>query len=224
MRRVRVIVDAVLAGLLVAMMASALVQEAPHEYLGVALFATVVAHIALNKHRFKTLVFSRCNAVRILRLMTVVGLFVCIVGQVTSALVLSKYAFGFLPALPGASLARRVHMLCSYWGFALAFAHVGLQFRGLCQLMRTGVTSNTLGAHRYVTWAGHFLFVMFACFGAYSFVQLDFGIYLLSQTQFAFADYGMSIALSLMCYASIAVLIAGFFHYLRTALEAFERN
>lgn len=34
MRRVRIVVDAVLAGLFVAVMATALVQEAPHEYLG----------------------------------------------------------------------------------------------------------------------------------------------------------------------------------------------
>ena len=36
-------VDAALAGLLVAVMATALVRKAPHEYLGAALFATAVA-------------------------------------------------------------------------------------------------------------------------------------------------------------------------------------
>ena len=39
MKRVYVMVDAALAGLLVAVMATALVREAPREYLGVALFA-----------------------------------------------------------------------------------------------------------------------------------------------------------------------------------------
>lgn len=224
MRRVRIVVDTVLAGLLVAVMATALVQEAPHEYLGASLFVAVVAHVALNKRWFKALARGRYNAVRMLRLVMVVGLLACIIGQVASALVLSKFVFGFLPVLPGASLARRVHMLCSYWGFALAFAHVGLQLKGFCGLVHTGGARNTSGARRYVIWAVRFLFAIIAYFGAYSFVSLRFGAYLLGQVQFAVAGYGMSIALSLMGYASIAVLIAGLFHYLRAAIEAAEKG
>lgn len=228
MRKVRIITDALIAGLLVAVMASALVQEAPHEYLGAALFVAVAAHAILNRRQLKALLRGRRNAVRILRLMTIAGLLACMVGQAASALVLSKYAFGFLPALPGASLARQVHMLCSYWGFALAFAHVGLQLKSPRRLMRAGggrnTARNTPGALRHVVWAGRFLFAVIACFGAYSFARLDFGIYLLGQVRFAFADYGRPIALSLMGYASVAVLIGGLSHYLRAALEAHEKR
>lgn len=224
MRRVRIVVDAVLAGLFVAVMATALVQEAPHEYLGASLFVAVVTHVALNKRWFKALARGRYNAVRVLRLVAIAGLLVCVVGQVASALVLSKYVFGFLPVLPGASLARRVHMLCSYWGFTFAFAHVGLHFKGLLRLMHIEGTSDTSGAHRHVIWTGRFLFAIIAYFGAYSFVRLGFGAYLLGQVQFAVAGYGMSIIPSLMGYASIAVLIAGLFHYLRAAIEAVEKG
>ena len=224
MRRVRVMVDAALAGLLVTVMATALVQEAPHEYLGVAPFAAVVAHVVLNRRWFKTLIHGRYNAVRILRLMAIAGLVACAVGQMASALVLSKFAFGFLPALPGAAFARRVHMLCSYWGFVLAFAHVGLQSKGLFRLIRTRGANNAPGALRPAIWAGRFFFVAIACFGAYSFVKLDFGTYLLGQVQFALADYDATGALSLMRYASIAVLISGLFHYLRATLEALGKS
>lgn len=85
-------------------------------------------------------------------------------------------------------------------------------------------TSGTSKARRYVIWAVRFLFAIIACFGAYSFVSLRFGAYLLGQVQFAVAGYGMSNALSLMGYASIAVLIAGLFHYLRAAIEAVEKG
>ncbi len=224
MRRVRIVVDAVLAGLLVAVMATTLVQEAPHEYLGASLFVAAVAHVALNRRWFKALARGRYNAVRILRLVTIVGLFVCVVGQVASALVLSKFVFGFLPVLPGASLARRVHILCSYWGFVLAFAHVGLQLKGFCRLMHVGGARNTSGARRHAIWAGRFLFVIIACFGAYSFVRLGFGAYLFGQVQFAVAGYGTTIVPSLMGYASIAVLIAGLFHCLRDVFEVLEKG
>lgn len=56
----------VIAGLLVAVMASALVQEAPHEYLGAALFVAVAAHAILNRRQLKALLRGRRNAVRIL--------------------------------------------------------------------------------------------------------------------------------------------------------------
>lgn len=139
-------------------------------------------------------------------------------------LIASKYVFGFLPVLPGASLARRVHMLCSYWGFTFAFAHVGLHFKGLWRPMHIEGTSGTSKARRCVIWTGRFLFAIITCFGAHSFVRLGFGAYLLGQVQFAAAGYGMSIIPSLMGYASIAVLIAGLFYYLRAAIEPFEED
>ena len=221
---VRGTADAALAGLLVAVMATALVREAPHEYLGAALFATAVAHAILNRRRFKALLRGRRNAAHALCLIAIAGLIACLVGQLASALVLSKFAFGFLPALPGASLARRVHMLCSYWGFTLAFAHAGLHIKALGRPMRAGGAGKASGATRRVVWAARLLFAALSCFGVYSFVKLDFGAYLLGQVQFAFADYGTPVVSSLMSYASIAVLIGGLFHYLRVALKAFERS
>ena len=224
MKRLYVMVDAALAGLLVAVMATALMQEAPHEYLRVALFTAVAAHAALNRRRLKALLRGRRNAVRTLRLVAIAGLAACVVGQAASALVLSKFAFGFLPVLPGASLARRVHMLCSYWGFALAFAHAGLHIRVLGRLMHSGGAGNALGAPHYAIWAARLLFVAVSCFGAYSFVRLDFGTYLFGGVQFASADYGASLVSSMMGYASIAVLIGGSFRYLHAAIEAFGKR
>lgn len=74
MRRVRIVVDAVLAGLFVAVMATALMQEEPHEYLGTIMFVAVAAHVALNRRWFKALARGRYNAVRMLRLVMIVGL------------------------------------------------------------------------------------------------------------------------------------------------------
>ena len=218
---VRIAVDAALAVLFVAVMATALVQEAPHEYLGIAVFAAVVAHVVLNRRWFKALARGRYNAVRVLRLVAVVGLLACVVGQVASSVVLSKYAFRFLPALPGASWARRVHMLCSYWGFVFAFAHAGLQFKGLGRMVRASRHDGSMPTA--ALWAARIALVAVACFGAYSFAQANMGAYLLGQVQFAFADSSESLALAFARYASMAVLVAGAFHYLRRAIEAASR-
>ena len=211
---VRIVVDVAMAAVYVALMATALVQEAPHEYLGIAMFALVVAHVVLNRRWFAALARGRYDALRVMKLVAVVGLLACIVAQAASSLVLSKHAFGFLPALPGASWARRMHMLCSYWGFVFAFAHAGLQFSAA--LVRLGA-GRSMGAT--AKWACRAAFAAVACFGAWSFAALGMPAYLTGQVQFAFADFSAPLALTLAQYASIGVLVAGVLYYVARLLR-----
>ena len=209
-----------MAVLLIVVMATALVQEMPHEYVGIALFIAVVAHIVLNRRWFKALFRGRYNAVRVLQLVAIVGLLACIVGQVASSLVLSKYALGFLPALPGAGWARRVHMLCSYWSFVFSFAHAGLQFKGFGRLARPKGSGSPVDA----VWLGRIAVIVVACYGAYAFAQVNMGAYLLGQVEFAFVDFATPIVLMCARYAAIAVLVAVVFHYLRRIIEALGKR
>ena len=215
-RIARVCVDCALAALLVAVMATALVQEAPHEYLGCALLAAVVAHIVLNRRWFAALFRGHYSAVRVLQVVAVAGVAVCMGAQMASALVLSKFAFGFLPALPGASWARSVHLVCSYWGFVFAFAHVGLHAKGFARLARRSGKSHPSAA----VWAMRAAVAIVALLGAVSFVQLDFAAYLFGRVQFAGADYDSALWLIFARYASVAVLIATVFYWVRSAIEA----
>ncbi len=218
--RARIIVDIAMAVLFVAVMATAIVQETPHEYLGIGLFVAVVAHVVLNRRWFKAIFRGRYNAVRVLQLVAVVGLTVCMLGQIASSLVLSKHAFGFLPALPGASWARRAHMLCSYWGFVFAFAHAGLQFKGFARLARAKGSASSAAA----TWLGRIVVFAVACYGAYSFVLVNMGAYLLGQVEFAFVDFSVPLALTCARYAAIAVLVAAASHCLRLIIEGFGKR
>lgn len=216
----RIFVDVVMAVLFIAVMATALVQEVPHEYVGIALFIAVIAHIVLNRRWFKALFRGRYSAVRVLQLVAVIGLLACIIGQVASSLVLSKYAFGFLPALPGASWARRAHMLCSYWSFVFAFAHAGLQFKGFGRLVRP----KDSGSPSVAVWLGRIAVIAVACYGTYAFAQVNMGAYLLGQVEFAFADFATPLALMCARYAAIAVLVAAVFHYVRRIIEALGKR
>ena len=204
--------DVALAATLVAVMATALVQEVPHEWLGLALFVFTVAHIVLNRKWLASVLRGRHNALRVLQIVVLVGLVVCVLGQIASSLVISKYAFGFLPAFPGAGWARSVHMLCSYWAFVLAFAHAGLHARA-----PKNMTS-------WQKWAVRIIIAAVACFGAFSFAQLGLWHYLTGQVQFAFADYSVPLALAFARYASVAVLVAGVFHYVRQGIASIGKT
>lgn len=209
---IRVVLDIAMAAVLVAVMTTALVQEAPHEFLGVALFVLMVAHVVFNRRRLIAVFRGRRSVLRVLQIVALVGLFVCLLGQIASSLVLSKYAFGFLPALPGAGWARRVHLLCSYWMFVLAFVHAGLHAR-LPRLSRP-----------WQTWGARIAFAIVVGFGAYSFVRLGLWSYLTGQVQFAAADFGAPLVLAFAHYASVAVLVSVVFHYVREGLMAVQRK
>jgi len=208
----KIVVDAAMAVVLVALMSTALVQAAPHEWLGVALFVLVGAHVVLNRRWVAAVPRLQYDALHVLRLVVLVGLVCCIVGLMASSLVISKHAFGFLPVLPGAAWARRVHLMCSYWAFVLAFAHAGLHIRAPKSL-----SSNKAKAALVAL-------VACSCCGVFSFVQLGLWSYLTGQVQFAFVDTSVPLALSMARYASVAVLVATAFCGIQRGLMAAKRR
>ena len=216
--KVRAVVDVLLVLDLIAVMATALVEEAPHEYLGIAFVVLAIVHAVLNRRWFAALPHGRWTAARVLQTVAVVGLLACAIGQAASAVVLSKHALWFLPALPGASWARSMHMLCSYWAFVFGFAHVGIQLRSV--VARTGALRR---AGSGALWVLRAVWLVVAACGAWSFVQLGLADYLLANVRFAAADHGASVAYRLGQYASIAALVAGAFHYLRMLLDRLSR-
>ena len=211
-RAMKIVVDIALSAVLVATMSTALVQEVPHEWLGIALFVLMVTHVVLNRKWILGIIRSRRKAPYTLHLILIAALLVCLVGMIASSLVLSKHVFGFLPALPGASWARRIHMLFSYWMFVLAFAHVGLHIRI---------------PRRMAPWKLRVMRVAaaaVAAYGAYAFARLGLFAYLTGQVQFAMADFSTPLAVTFARYAGVAALVAIAFHGVQAALTAAGRR
>ena len=195
-----------MAVVLVAIMATALVQEMPHEYLGVALFVLMIVHIVLNRKWLASVISGKYKAPHVPHLILIAGIVVCFVGMVASSLVLSKYAFGFLPSLPGASWARRVHMLFSYWMFVLTFAHMGLHIRVPRRM------------EAWKLWTLRAFAVVGACYGVYAFVRLGLFDYLTGQVQFAMADFQTPLPITFLRYAGVGMLVAVVFHGVQLAI------
>ena len=81
----RMLVDVLLAFDLVIVMATALIEEAPHEYLGIALAVLAIAHVVLNRRWFASLAKGRWNAVRVLQALTIFGLIVYLLARIQFA-------------------------------------------------------------------------------------------------------------------------------------------
>ena len=69
----RIAVDVLMAVCLVAVVSTALVQEAPHEYLGITLVALMIAHLALSRRWLAQVFRGRYDAVRVLQVASVAG-------------------------------------------------------------------------------------------------------------------------------------------------------
>jgi hypothetical protein len=85
----KIAVDITMSLALVAVMATALVQEVPHEWLGAALFVLMVVHMVQNRRWLGSILRARYNLLRTLQVIALVGLVACFVGQVASSVVLS---------------------------------------------------------------------------------------------------------------------------------------
>lgn len=193
---VRRAVDGALACVLVFLMATPLAEEVAHEWLGIALVALVIVHQVLNARWWRVLPRGKWTLLRLLVTLVDVALAICTVALTASSLVISVHAFSWLPAIPGALWARPVHMLCSFWLFALALFHMGLHLRVKVPLGVPGVMAAVL-------WAAA------ALAGIAGWLWLDFGSYLVGAVPFYAVDTAQPLLLRVLAYVLVGALLAG---------------
>lgn len=193
---VRAAMDAALAAVLVALMATSLVEEAPHEYLGIAAFVLMTAHQVLNRAWWRTLGRGRLTARRVVSIALNCAVALCVLGLMASCLVLSEHAFWWLPALDGAWWARPMHLACSYWLFMLGALHLGMHLD-----VRRIVTRGSVAVR-----VGLALLAVIACVGVWSFTNLDVALYASMQSQFVFADATVPFASRYAQWATVGAL------------------
>lgn len=203
------IVGIALVAALVLSMATSLVEEAPHEWIGVAVFALAVAHVALSRKALLARLRKR-SAASIANLALDALLLACLLGQLASSLVLSEHVLSWAPAIEGAAWARPMHMLCAYWGFALAFVHGGLHARPYGRHLAKRPAALVLC---------RVICIVLALFGAAAFVQMDVASYMVLRIQFAFADHSVPLATRLLCWLGIGMAFACAAHYLSSGLR-----
>ncbi|MDO4183070.1 MAG: hypothetical protein Q4E12_05640 [Coriobacteriia bacterium] len=207
-------VSSVLIGTaLVCVMATSLVAEVQHEYFGIAAVVLVCFHVIAERKRLAALVLGKKNAHAALSLLLLVALVALVVGIGWSSLVLSKHAFGFLPAFPGAVLARKVHLSCTYWLFMVAFAHAGLDIRVPRKKPSVPIAVVGVAAAAAVV-----------AFGVWSFVDLNLVGYLSLSIDFAFADITKTIPFLALQWAAIGLGVMAVVFALRCAMRPLTRK
>lgn len=211
-RKFQSVIDIIMILSLPVLMAYSLVGEAAHEWIGVAMLILFVVHHALNIRWFKSFVKGKYTPVRVFGTVINLLLFADMLCLAVSGMVLSRYVFSFLPIESGASFARSVHMLGSYWGLVLMSLHIGLHWAMVLGMIRK-VT--VLPPSRRRKKAVQVCCLLVSVYGVYAFVSREIGDYMLLKTHFLFLDFDETLIHFLLDYFTIMVLFTAIGYYLQ---------
>ena len=204
-KRLRIAIDSGMVLLLPLLMAYSLVGEAAHEYLGIGMFLLFVAHHILNAAWWKHLLRGRYTPLRIFGTAVNLALAIIMLALPISGMILSRHVFRFLH-FGGASTARTVHLMASYWGLVLMSFHAGMHGNMMMGVFQK--TSHTQQPSKIRTWSLRIIAVPLAVCGIHAFVKNKISSYLFYRTQFAFFDFSQPVVLALLDYLTIIALFA----------------
>ena len=197
MKRMRMILDIAMTILMPLLMAYSLIGETFHEIIGTLILILFIVHHLLNRKWSGTPFKGRYSPVRVFRLGINALLFLFMILQPLSGILMSKHLYTFLPALPLSARARSVHMLLAYWGYVLLSIHAGTHLTAPLAKLR----KNRCGAFTLLITA----LAVVSLYGAYAFVKRGFPEYLFAKTMFAFFDYSEPVLLFLLDYLAVMV-------------------
>ena len=204
-KKLRIVIDIGMVLLLPLLMAYSLVGEAAHEYLGIGMFVLFAAHHSLNAAWWKRLHRGGYTPLRVLGTAVNLALAMIMLALPISGMILSRHVFRFLH-FNGASTARTVHLLASYWGLVLMSVHAGMHGSMISGMLRKKFNirqTSTAG-----TWVLRLIAVLLAVCGIYAFVKHKISSYLFLRTQFVFIDFSQPVVLVLLDYLAIIALFA----------------
>lgn len=155
MKKARVIIDLSMMIMLIMLMAYSLIGETLHEIVGTLIFALFIVHHIINRKWTSALFKGKDKPVRIFQAVINALLFIVMILQPISGILLSKHLFTFLPMLKITTQARTVHMLLSYWGFVLMSIHVGTHLPPVFNKLKkqkTAVRITVYGCYAFFKW------------------------------------------------------------------------
>ena len=205
------IIDLLMTAALPVMMAYSLAGETLHECIGTAMLALFIAHHILNRKATAAMFKVKQTVARILGTVVNLLLFAVMVCLPISGIVLSKHLYTWLPTDGLSAIARTVHLLLSYWGFALFSFHLGLH---------ADLWLNRLKKKKAAFIVLSVVLTLIAAFGVYAFVANRLYEYMFLQTQFLFFDYDKPLILTYAEYLSMIVLFAWIGYWLKALLKS----
>lgn len=215
----RLTCDVLMTAALLLLMAYEMVGQAAHEWLGIGMFLLFLGHHILNIQWCKHICKGKYTAFRVFQTLIAALLLLCMIGLAYSGIILSHHVFSALPIQVGRSLARTLHMLCSYWCFALMSIHLGLHWTTIMGIVSKGRKKS--GGRTILL---RVIATVIAAYGVYAFFARQVGIYMLLRSHFVFFNYEEPLILFLIDYVAIMGVFIFIGHYVSKILKWMGRK
>lgn len=195
----KLLLDVVMLILLLFLMAYPVTNPLIHEILGIVILICFVIHHLLNRKWYQTLMKGKLSLIKKVYIFINFILLIDILVIFLSGLTMSK----LLPFLNFMSIgmARKAHMMATYWGFILMAIHLGLHL----QIMLVKIKKYISKQSHVVASIISFIPVLLVIYGIIMFIKNQWITYLFLLREFIFVD--PSIGLMQMLIETLAVFI-----------------
>lgn len=218
--KIKMAVDVLMTAALLFLMGYQFWGETAHEWVGAGMFVLFLAHHILNGSWYKNLFRGKYSPMRIFLTVIDVLTLLSMIAQMYSGIVLSRHVFAFLPIGSGLALARRLHILGSYWGFLLMGLHLGLHWNMVINRLKRKKEPFP----RSISVACFAVSLVIALYGVWVFIKRDFPTYLLLKSEFVFLDYKESKVLFYLDYLALMGMCISISHYAGKLLRSLKRK
>ena len=206
----RLALDFLAAGLLLAALAYNWLGNLAHEVIGTSMFLLLISHNVFNRRWYGTIARGRREARTLITKVANLSLLASMLTLLVTSLIISQDVFSFLPLTSSVS-ARQIHTTAGYLALLLASIHLGLHWAMIMGVARTrsGITSTSDGRSFML----RALALLGSAYGLVSLVAADVRGKLLMQMSFDFGTLQVPAAVSLLQHAAIIWLGACLGHY-----------
>lgn len=170
----------------------------------------IISHLILNWSWLRNLHRGKYNAFRVFQIIINLLLILCMVVQMVSGIIFSRYVFTFLPISGGYSYARTLHHIFAYWSFVLMSIHIGLHWGMIMAMTRKAVK---VPPHNKRVHSLRVIAILTSAYGVYAFIFRQVPQYMFHRIQFSFFDYEQPAILFFLDYIAIMGLFVCIGHY-----------
>ena len=186
------------------------------------MFVLFLVHNALNWRWYKNLFKGRYTAAHILQTVVNILLWVFMICNIASALMLSRDVF-YEWGLMNAGVGRKLHMLSTVWTFLLISFHFGLHFQMFIGMAKRAVKLSQRAA-TICKWLFRVLLLTVCIYGIVCFIQRELWNEMFLLVQFKFMDFDEPAAKFFLDYICIFALFAAIGYYLKNGLQYFAHD
>ena len=214
-QKIKKAIDLVMTITLLLLMLFQITGQQVHEYLGIMMLVLFLGHNVLNWKWYRHLFKGKYKLYRCIQTILNISILMMMLGLGYSGMVMAQYVpFSISGSI---SLARRLHLACSYWGFVLMSMHLGMHLRQMMNMFKKYIHLKT-----NVLKIIKLMIVIICLYGIYCFIQNNMISYMFLINEFVFFDFEKNTSIVLLEYLSMMILWINIGYFITNKIKGFR--